>query len=182
MTAEELTLPISRYLHDTGLNCVRRSMNQHVQLDDQRAVSVMLAALFYFTNICLSGWKALFQGFAEFAQLKTKARSRTTDETTGWNQTQIHFSPVRQTDVIQAKSFVGKIKGYGTFILLDSTRFWVSIDSMPRRKRISKGNIVYHVLNRANGRLRIFRKKQDFAAFEKILADGIDKFNMRLCG
>jgi hypothetical protein len=31
---------------------------------------------------------------------------------------------------------------------------------------------VYHVLNRANGRLRIFRKEGDFLAFEKILADG----------
>jgi len=41
---------------------------------------------------------------------------------------------------------------------------------------------VYHVLNRANGRLRIFRKESDFLAFEKILADGILMFSMRLCG
>jgi len=41
---------------------------------------------------------------------------------------------------------------------------------------------VYHVLNRANGRLRIFRKASDFLAFEKILADAMAMFSMRLCG
>ena len=41
---------------------------------------------------------------------------------------------------------------------------------------------MYHVLNRANGRLRIFRKEKDFLAFEQILAEGIDRFAMRLCG
>jgi len=48
---------------------------------------------------------------------------------------------------------------------------------MPRQKRIDKGNIVYHALNRANGRLRIFKKAGDFAAFEAILAEGCDRFN-----
>ena len=37
---------------------------------------------------------------------------------------------------------------------------------MPRAKRKNLGNIVYHVLNRSNGRLRIFKKAGDFAAFE----------------
>ena len=53
---------------------------------------------------------------------------------------------------------------------------------MTRPKRIAKGNIVYHALNRANGRLRIFKKDGDFLAFEKILAEGIDRFGMRICG
>lgn len=53
---------------------------------------------------------------------------------------------------------------------------------MPRQKRIDKGNIVYHALNRANGRLRIFRKVADFEAFEQILAEGVERFDMRLCG
>jgi putative transposase len=44
------------------------------------------------------------------------------------------------------------------------------------------GGYVYHVLNRANGRLRIFRKDGDFLGFERILADGIQRFRMRLCG
>lgn len=47
---------------------------------------------------------------------------------------------------------------------------------------MAKGNMVYHALNRANGRLRIFKKRQDFAAFESILAEGIERFAMRLCG
>ena len=53
---------------------------------------------------------------------------------------------------------------------------------MPRLKRIAKGNIVYHVLNRANGRLRIFKKRGDFEAFEKILGEGSERFGMRVCG
>ena len=53
---------------------------------------------------------------------------------------------------------------------------------MVSRKRITKGGIVYHALNRANGRLRIFKKEGDFVAFEKILAQGIDRFGMRICG
>jgi putative transposase len=52
---------------------------------------------------------------------------------------------------------------------------------MPRPKRIALGGYVYHVFNRANGRLRIFRKEDDFLAFEKILADGSTLFAMRLC-
>ncbi len=44
------------------------------------------------------------------------------------------------------------------------------------------GGYVYHVLNRANGRLRIFRKDGDFLAFEQILAEGIARYSMRLCG
>jgi putative transposase len=58
----------------------------------------------------------------------------------------------------------------------------VYIDCMPRQKRIAKGNIVYHVLNRANGHLRIFKKPDDFEAFEQILAEGVELFSMRLCG
>jgi putative transposase len=53
---------------------------------------------------------------------------------------------------------------------------------MARPLRIAKGGIVYHVLNRANGRLRIFRKRGDFEAFEGIIAEGVERFAMRVCG
>ena len=53
---------------------------------------------------------------------------------------------------------------------------------MTKRARITLGGYVYHVLNRANGRLRIFRKTGDFLAFEKILAEGLARVPMRLCG
>ncbi len=61
-------------------------------------------------------------------------------------------------------------------MLLDDWLFFY----MPRKKRKNLGNIVYHVLNRANGRLRIFKKAGDFSAFEKILAEGLARFPMRL--
>lgn len=53
---------------------------------------------------------------------------------------------------------------------------------MSRPKRITLGGYVYHVLNRANGRLKIFKKDGDFKAFEKIIAQGLDRFDMRVCG
>ena len=53
---------------------------------------------------------------------------------------------------------------------------------MPRAKRITLGGYAYHVFNRANGKLRIFRKPGDFSAFERVLAEGIERHSMRLCG
>lgn len=53
---------------------------------------------------------------------------------------------------------------------------------MGRPKRITLGGYFYHVLNCANGRLRIFKKEADFAAFEQILSEGIERFAMRVCG
>ena len=53
---------------------------------------------------------------------------------------------------------------------------------MPRPKRKCAGGVVYHVLNRANGRLRIFKKRADFEAFERVLAEGLERVDMRLCG
>ena len=34
---------------------------------------------------------------------------------------------------------------------------------------------MYHVLNRATGRLRIFRKHANFEAFERVLAQGVER-------
>jgi putative transposase len=53
---------------------------------------------------------------------------------------------------------------------------------MPRTKRKCPGGFVYHVLNRSNGRLKIFKRPEDFAAFERILAEGIERFSIRLTG
>jgi len=39
---------------------------------------------------------------------------------------------------------------------------------------------VYHVLNRANGRLRLFRKDEDFLAFEAVLAQAMERRRVRL--
>jgi REP-associated tyrosine transposase len=45
---------------------------------------------------------------------------------------------------------------------------------MGRPKRAALGGYVYHVLNRANGRVPIFRKEADYAAFERILGQALE--------
>jgi putative transposase len=40
--------------------------------------------------------------------------------------------------------------------------------------------LIYHVLNRGNGRMTIFRKDSDFQAFLKILAEGLKRFDVEL--
>jgi putative transposase len=42
---------------------------------------------------------------------------------------------------------------------------------MPRRPRVATGGVVYHVLNRAAGRLTLFRTDGDYAAFLRVLAE-----------
>ena len=42
---------------------------------------------------------------------------------------------------------------------------------MPRSARSCLGGYVYHVLNRANGKLRLFKKEADFMAFEQVMAE-----------
>ena len=51
---------------------------------------------------------------------------------------------------------------------------------MPRRARTIVGGYVYHVLNRANGRLRLFKKDADFAAFERVLAEAHERLPLRI--
>ena len=51
---------------------------------------------------------------------------------------------------------------------------------MPGRARIAPGEIIYHVLNRANGRSRLFDKLEDFAAFERIMVAAMRRSPIRL--
>jgi len=53
---------------------------------------------------------------------------------------------------------------------------------MPRPLRQCAAGEIYHVINRANGRLRIFKKDSDFLAFENVLAQGLSRIDMRICG
>jgi putative transposase len=53
---------------------------------------------------------------------------------------------------------------------------------MPRRARSIVGGYAYHVLNRANGRLRLFKKDADFAAFEQVLAEACARVPLRILG
>ncbi len=40
--------------------------------------------------------------------------------------------------------------------------------------------MVYHVLNRGNGRMRIFHKAADFEGFERVLAEGLQRYPVDL--
>jgi len=51
---------------------------------------------------------------------------------------------------------------------------------MPRRARIAPGELVYHTLNRANGRNELFSKPEDYAAFERIMVAAMHRFPIRL--
>jgi len=53
---------------------------------------------------------------------------------------------------------------------------------MPRAARNVPGDVVYHVLNRANGRRQLFYKDGDYAAFVKLLAEATARFPTRLLG
>lgn len=46
--------------------------------------------------------------------------------------------------------------------------------------RVASGGYAYHVLNRAVGRMRIFAKPRDFAAFEEVLAEAKQRVPMRV--
>jgi len=45
---------------------------------------------------------------------------------------------------------------------------------MGRPYRTGLGDYVYHMLNRGNGRLRIFHKDADYEAFERILGEALE--------
>ena len=51
---------------------------------------------------------------------------------------------------------------------------------MGRPKRATPGGLIYHVLNRANARLPIFESDGDFAAFERVLTEAVERTQTRL--
>ncbi len=51
---------------------------------------------------------------------------------------------------------------------------------MPRRKRHTPGDTVYHIINRGNGRAEVFHKDDDYLAFIKILSLAAERHNMRI--
>lgn len=52
---------------------------------------------------------------------------------------------------------------------------------MPRTARIAPGGIVFHVLNRAIARMRIFDKEGDYEAFERVIRETVEFAPMRIC-
>jgi putative transposase len=51
---------------------------------------------------------------------------------------------------------------------------------MPRPRRNILTDVVYHVLNRGNRRMRIFQKPQDYEAFATCLTQGLERFGIDL--
>lgn len=51
---------------------------------------------------------------------------------------------------------------------------------MGRRLRVAPGGLMYHVLNRANGRVPLFETDGDYAAFERVLSEACERVSMRL--
>jgi putative transposase len=51
---------------------------------------------------------------------------------------------------------------------------------MPRQARVSVADVVYHVINRANGRAQIFHTDKDYQHFESLLQEAKDLTEMRI--
>lgn len=51
---------------------------------------------------------------------------------------------------------------------------------MGRPRRTTPADLVYHVLNRGNGRMCLFEQDGDYAAFERVLAEGCQRVPMRI--
>lgn len=51
---------------------------------------------------------------------------------------------------------------------------------MPRTARASVGNVCYHVINRGNGKARVFHNNGDYAAFNALFDEASARLSMRL--
>ena len=51
---------------------------------------------------------------------------------------------------------------------------------MPRSARVAPGGFGYHVVDRAYGRLRLFRKEPDFLAFYNVLLQTHAQYPIRI--
>jgi putative transposase len=53
---------------------------------------------------------------------------------------------------------------------------------MPRIARVSVGNMLYHIINRSNGKVKLFHTDDDYKHFEKLLQDGKDMVDIQIVG
>jgi len=51
---------------------------------------------------------------------------------------------------------------------------------MPRVARVAPGGVIFHVLNRANTRSRIFEKDQDYEAFNRIVGETVERIPVKI--
>ncbi len=52
---------------------------------------------------------------------------------------------------------------------------------MPRTARVAPGGMLFHVLNRGAGKMRLFLKHADFEAFDRIVEKTLETAAMRIC-
>ena len=57
---------------------------------------------------------------------------------------------------------------------------FATVKLMGRPHRAAEGGFVYHVLNRGNARMHIFDDERDYDAFDKILAEAVERSQTRL--
>jgi putative transposase len=53
---------------------------------------------------------------------------------------------------------------------------------MPRQARHVPADVIHHVLNRAAGKMELFRHDDDYAAFVRVLVETLELTSIRLCG
>jgi putative transposase len=53
--------------------------------------------------------------------------------------------------------------------------------AMPRTARVAPGDMVFHVLNRGVGRMKIFRAEKDFLAFQRVVEQTLRVAPVRIC-
>ena len=46
---------------------------------------------------------------------------------------------------------------------------------MPRIARVAPGGLIQHVLNRGNGRMKLFHKPADYDAFSNLLGEALER-------
>src|SRR5204863_1728580 len=81
--------------------------------------------------------------------------------------------------LVAAFIVVGTRKGV-TLNFSTSRRHFITIGPMARSIRQFLDGGLYHVLNRGNGRSRIFYKDADFLSFLRVLVEGLAKFDVEL--
>ncbi len=51
---------------------------------------------------------------------------------------------------------------------------------MPRTARIAPGEVIFHVLNRANARARIFENDRDYQGLERVVVETTQRVPIRI--
>jgi hypothetical protein len=77
-----------------------------------------------------------------------------------------------------AQGETGRDKGAGA--VFDTALIIPYSQDMPRPRRAAEGGLIYQALNRANARLAIFQTDEDYAAFQRVLAEAVECHHMRL--